>query len=182
MLPSVRWQEPKVTSDSDSDSDSGKSSGSSGYFITLHTSRLPPNYLSTSLLVLSFCQTPVLSLMKTIRVSSYTLPLSWVSMTRWSDNRSVSFCCVCVYRVHRDASVQNVSLLTAELCLVADLPFLHLTLPSALSFFQLPVLRLMKVSSMLPASVSWGRLLFRGGSLEEATKATPPRDLINKNK
>ena len=63
-------------------SDSGKSLGSSGSSLTLHTSRLLQTSLSPSLLILSFFQTPVLRLMKMMKrmkVSSVTLPLSFES-------------------------------------------------------------------------------------------------------
>ena len=63
-------------------SDSGKSRGSSGSSLTLHTSRLLQTSLSPSLLILSFFQTPVLRLMKRMKVSSITLPLSFESQWR----------------------------------------------------------------------------------------------------
>ena len=66
-------------------SDSGKSCGSSGSSLLVHTSRLLHASFWLSLLVMSFCHKPLLSLkkmMKRMKVSSVTLPLSFESQWR----------------------------------------------------------------------------------------------------
>ena len=66
-------------------SDSGKSCGSSGSSLLLHTSRLLHASFWLSLLVMSFCHMTVLRLnkmMKRLKVSSVTLPLSFESQWR----------------------------------------------------------------------------------------------------